>query len=388
MSTISASPMRLRALATALDETVEALDAVRGPLREALETFFAGGSEYGPQASRVPDIVDHQTAVAADSMARIDTFVAALLAADAAGFTSSGPDWPGRPRDLLFASEDVIANFRTDGRSRAFDAVIADLRRRLAELEADPPQRVGRGPAGRRHQADLSALRNLISQYEALAVPPHLGWGGVGRERWTTYGEFEAALGMGTDGAIAYLPADITDGPRRTLHIRRAHARTAFRREHPFVAAAIDNDVLVTPGRLEVLVELDAFATMPIDEFMRSRAVAETRHPTFDWTADGCSGPIPGAARDACFRHDFMYRNGRMIRDLWGADTGFAQQVKAAADDRFGDELFDFYEWYEYDPGLVLWLWGAEGAVSAFGSVDAAWTPPDADDFYGGTPPD
>ena len=165
-------------------------------------------------------------------------------------------------------------------------------------------------------------------------------------------------------------------------------AQSAFAEAHPFLDAALGNGVFITPARLDILLELDGFVVAPLPSFLDSRTTAEAQHPTYDWTADGCSGPIPDPSENTCLRHDFMYRNGRMVRDQWGTGQGFADDVKGAADDRFGDEVFDAYSWWQLDTFTWLWLEGAEVAVSNFGSVDAPWSPPAEGDFYGGITPD
>ncbi|MEI8239953.1 MAG: phospholipase A2 [Actinomycetota bacterium] len=64
--------------------------------------------------------------------------------------------------------------------------------------------------------------------------------------------------------------------------------------------------------------------------------IADTKHPDtwFDWSTDGCSAPLLGGHgatydfRDPCRRHDFGYRNLRLLerrygtgRTYWNADV-------------------------------------------------------------------
>jgi len=58
----------------------------------------------------------------------------------------------------------------------------------------------------------------------------------------------------------------------------------------------------------------------PINQFS-AIAASPTRDPRLDWTTDGCSAPVIGSTgrsfdfTEACRRHDFAYRNFRVVDD-------------------------------------------------------------------------
>lgn len=53
-------------------------------------------------------------------------------------------------------------------------------------------------------------------------------------------------------------------------------------------------------------------------------ATRATGDPRFDWTTDGCSAPLVGDTglsfnfREACVRHDFGYRNLKLLESRYG----------------------------------------------------------------------
>ena len=84
--------------------------------------------------------------------------------------------------------------------------------------------------------------------------------------------------------------------------------------------------------------EIDRYMRMPMAEFLKARASGPG---PFDWDSDGCtdSPDEPGGwnFRDACYRHDFGYRNygGGPIQ------ASPTDETRADADSRFRDDLLD-----------------------------------------------
>ena len=64
-----------------------------------------------------------------------------------------------------------------------------------------------------------------------------------------------------------------------------------------------------------------AFA-VPLATFSAARATAD---PWFDWSTDGCSAPLIGDTGrsfdfgEACVRHDFGYRNLKLLENRYGS---------------------------------------------------------------------
>ena len=84
--------------------------------------------------------------------------------------------------------------------------------------------------------------------------------------------------------------------------------------------------------------EIDRYMRMPLSEFLDARASAPG---PFDWGSDGCtdSPDEPGDwnFRDACYRHDFGYRNygGGPIQ------ASPTDETRADTDERFRADLLD-----------------------------------------------
>ncbi len=61
--------------------------------------------------------------------------------------------------------------------------------------------------------------------------------------------------------------------------------------------------------------------SVPLSTFSATRATGD---PWFDWTTDGCSAPLIGDTglsfdfRDSCVRHDFGYRNLKLLESRYG----------------------------------------------------------------------
>ena len=74
---------------------------------------------------------------------------------------------------------------------------------------------------------------------------------------------------------------------------------------------------------IPVLSNVDAVRHIEFDldiaTFSRQRFSLRRQYPTLDWTTDGCSAPIVGSEgrsfnfRTACDRHDFGYRNFKIL---------------------------------------------------------------------------
>jgi hypothetical protein len=138
----------------------------------------------------------------------------------------------------------------------------------------------------------------------------------------------------------------------------------------------VRHGVAITPARLEVLVELDRLVGLPVGEFLDERERGLTGPPRLDWSSDECSGPVISTADHHCYRHDFIYRNARMLRDQWGLRPGFAEDLKDLADHRLMWEVIgDTPVWpMRWEP--FAWAVGVGVAVSVFGTVATPWTPP------------
>ena len=62
---------------------------------------------------------------------------------------------------------------------------------------------------------------------------------------------------------------------------------------------------------------------------LRTFTTISTRDPWFDWSHDGCSAPLVGNSglsfdfRSACNRHDFGYRNLKLLERRYGSGTTY-----------------------------------------------------------------
>jgi Prokaryotic phospholipase A2 len=65
-----------------------------------------------------------------------------------------------------------------------------------------------------------------------------------------------------------------------------------------------------------------------------------TRDPWFDWSTDLCSAPLVGSTgrsfdfRDACRRHDFGYRNLRLLERRYGSGSTYWNRTSRKRVDR------------------------------------------------------
>jgi hypothetical protein len=388
VTTVGASPETLDRLADMLDAGADAIDVRNRALSAALDLFLAQRPEYRPEVTFDRRGLSDESAAARSLAADIARLSLALRLADAEDVNLALRRPQGLIGDFVIVDTGSLQRFLQIDPAATFSHRIAQLERQLDVLRADPPPEGRARTAGRhRWRAEIAALENEVAQYRALVRAPYERWGGAGTEVWASYTSFSSDVASATREANELGPAPVESTNARSAVIKARASAERFRSEHPFVAAALDSSVIITPGRLDVLKELDALVGEPMDDFLEARAAAATETPSYDWTADGCSGPIPSQAASACLRHDFIYRNGRMLRDQWGLSQAFAEHVKATADNYFGRELWDSFSWHERDAVIIGWVWAAEAAVSSFGSVAGIWNPPREGGFWGDTPP-
>lgn len=66
--------------------------------------------------------------------------------------------------------------------------------------------------------------------------------------------------------------------------------------------------------------------SVPLATFTATRASGD---PWFDWSTDGCSAPLIGDTgrsfnfREACVRHDFGYRNLKLLESRYGTGRSY-----------------------------------------------------------------
>ena len=348
--------------------TVEGL--ANGPephaLQDAFVTFFATRSEFGPSRSDLPAAVDDEAGALEALGTDIDSFVLALRAADAAGASVRLTGPLGRVTGpVLLVDETALGSYAPVDSSTTMAELVLRLVREHREHAADSAGDLPRYRAGYlRWRVEAVRMAAELRQIETNLTPPHAGWARVAEVRWAS--------------ALPYLAARSEAGSQPLQF-------TAG----PFASAAVRAGSVLAPMHFTVLERLDALATMPLADFLSARGSARSDDPWFDWTSDGCSGPIPPGAGDVCLRHDFLYRNARMIRDQWALAPEFAVAVKAYADAAFGRELADSYDgWVRAAaPPLQLWIDAAEIAVIVAGQVSEPWNPPPTGEFYGSEDP-
>lgn len=390
MTAVAASPAAIDALSAVLHEGSGLYQRSANELREAVDRFAATRSEFGPAGSDVPELLEQEARRTAAMAEHLAAFHRALQAADEAGAALTiGRSLRMADPDVLLVDSAALALFAPLDAGLTIRDLIATTEADLAYHDHHQPPPPSARDVARRWRAERARLVTRLEQYRALVDPPHPGGWAAADTRWVGAAEFFDAVEE-TSAALRarLLPA----GNGGTTPPRWQHDEAvadAVGSDRVFLRAALDRDALLTPERLAVIDDLDDLATMPLDEFLQARATARTERPHLDWTADGCSGPIPPAARHACLRHDFLYRNARMLRDQWGMPAEFALDIKDRADDRFGRELYDPYSAWELglDPLLVTWLEAAALAVSRFGDVSEPWQPPPDGAFYGSAEP-
>ncbi len=335
-------------------------------LRSALTAFFAGRFEFGPRSSHLPGVIAAEAQFLEALEIDLSKFVETLRLADAAGATWILRGRPESGRAVLVIDERVLETYAPVDSTTTVSELIERLRRQHRAHEGDPAEQPS--PYSReyvRWRGEGLRLAGQIRQLETAVEPPYQSWGGVAHLDWVS--------------ASAYLEA--VDQGRIVLDDQPSMG--------PFTAAARGSGATLSHAHLGVLDRLDELALMPLDAFIEARARAHVNDPWFDWTSDGCSGPIPPGAAETCLRHDFLYRNSRLLRDQWGLDPVFARKVKQYADDAFGRELDDSYaEWIKaVAPPLRVWIDAAELAVTVVGDVGQRWNPPREGRFYGSETP-
>ncbi len=351
MSAVIASPEAVDALAHVLDDGAAELGRRARDLDGALRVLAA--TDPGSWTTPSADLLAEQSRRIGDLAADLRAFSAALRAADEAGAALAFPATRRRPSLVMLDATSVEAYAPVDDEV----GVASLLGRLLLQAHHHDQRRPALGLGGadeyRRWLRQRQQLDARIAQLQARLQPRYPRWGGVGRA-WSSARE---------------LLDDAEAGRLRAL---------ARRPRGPFADAALGTDSLLTTDLDEVLVELDDIATMPLARFAEVHSDPDRRSPLFDWSSDGCSGPIPPGATAACLRHDFLYRNARLLRDQWGLGEGFALAVKAAADRAFVVELTASYpaELLNLVPVVRTWIAFGGLVVRIFGDVDDPWTPP------------
>ncbi len=91
------------------------------------------------------------------------------------------------------------------------------------------------------------------------------------------------------------------------------------------------------------LAVVERMLAAPLDQFLR---LAASGDPWFDWSTDFCSAPLVGSTgrsfdfRAACRRHDFGYRNLKLLERRYGTGATFWNSSRRArVDRRFHDDL-------------------------------------------------
>lgn len=337
MTAVSGDPSAMNRWADQLREGAAALARAADHLDQAVAEFAASPSDVAPISwVSFPSDLRSEEGSARRLAAGVDDFGAALLLADRAGLATTGTA-PGRR--VLGVTAGLWA-----WTQRVDPAVL----RRWAVVERSG----GFGSDG------LTAVRAQLEQLATMADPAHRGWAGVDDD---------------VDLRSDQLADDLAESGRAVDELRRAGAE--WPDDHPFLHAATEHGVIITTARLEVLLLLDDLFTAETADFVDRAAAASDER--LDWSTDGCSGPVPAVAADACLRHDFVYRNARMLRDQWGIDAAFAQQLKETADRRFGADMEQLAASGDAPIGTGPWTWVAEAAVTHLGDVDARWEPPE-----------
>ncbi len=65
----------------------------------------------------------------------------------------------------------------------------------------------------------------------------------------------------------------------------------------------------------------------------------------FDWSNDGCSAPLVGNTgrtfnfTEACRRHDFGYRNARLLEQRYGSGTSWSGDARKRIDQQFMSDM-------------------------------------------------
>ncbi len=83
--------------------------------------------------------------------------------------------------------------------------------------------------------------------------------------------------------------------------------------------------------------------SVPLSTFSGIRATGD---PWFDWTTDGCSAPLIGDTglsfdfRESCVRHDFGYRNLKLLESRYGTGrTYWSATTRKRVDQQFLNDM-------------------------------------------------
>lgn len=372
------APGALRDLAGSLHDGGVGLDDHAGYLGAAAAAFSLVGPDFGGVARALADDIAarlvHQSSVVARVGDGVADLADALDAADRSGF--GGPLATGAIGwGVVAIDAELLATFEVGPHSSLEDLHDA-LRRRLDLLVAAYGRPTTFGYRLPDTMADrVDRLDALVRQLDAIVSGRPFGWADVGSERWSTAGGFLAAAWLG-GAQVAARRIELGVG---TDADHDFHAAVAWAELHPFLAAAERHGVAITPARLALLVEIDRLVGLPVDAFLDERERNSGGTPRLDWRSDGCSGPVISTADHHCYRHDFIYRNARMLRDQWGLPPGFAEDLKDLADRRFTGEVINDTPRWPLRPEPFAWAIGVGAAVRLFGTVATPWAPPDPD---------
>ncbi|MFN3218661.1 MAG: hypothetical protein ACE367_19370 [Acidimicrobiales bacterium] len=372
------APRILRELAGSLHDGGAELDDHAGRLGDAAAAFSLGSPDFGGVAVALAEDIAARLLHESPMIVRVGDGVAdladSLEAADRAGF--GGPlGSPGLGWGVVVVDAELLATFDI-GPHSSLEELHDALRRRRDLLVAAHGRPATFGPRLPDTMADqVDRLDALVRQLDAIVSGRPGGWAGVGSEQWSTAGGFLAAASLG-GAQVAARRIEIGVG---TGTDRDFHAVVAWAEQHPFLAAAEHHGVAITPARLELLVEIDRLVGLPIGGFLDERERSLGGTSGLDWRSDGCSGPVISTADHHCYRHDFIYRNARMLRDQWGLAPGFAEDLKDLADRRFTNEVIDDSPRWPGRPEPFAWAIGVGAAVRLFGTVATPWTPPEAE---------
>jgi hypothetical protein len=370
------APWALQELAGSLRDGGVELDDHAGRLGASVAAFSLAGPEFGGVAGALAEDIAARLVHESSVVSRVGDGVADLAgsldAVDRAGF--GGPlGSPGLGWGVVVVDAELLATFEI-GPHSSLEELHEALRRRrdlLVAAHGRPGTFGYRLPDTMADRVD--ALDALVRQLDAIVSGRPRGWAGVGSEQWSTAGGFLAAIAMGR----AQTTARRIELGAGTGIDSDFHAAVAWAEQHPFLAAAEHHGVAVTPARLDVLIEIDRLVGLPIDAFLDERERRLGRTSGLDWRSDGCSGPVISTADHHCYRHDFIYRNARMLRDQWGLVPGFAEDLKDLADRRFTNEVIEDTPRWPLRPEPFAWAIGVGAAVRLFGTVATPWTPPE-----------
>lgn len=97
----------------------------------------------------------------------------------------------------------------------------------------------------------------------------------------------------------------------------------------------------------------------------------------FDWSTDYCSAPLVGNTgrsfnfTEPCRRHDFGYRNAKLLDRRYGAGRYWNSSTRKRTDQQFLADMLDHCStrWIFDRPSCVAWAYTYYGAVRAAGGL-------------------